>query len=47
MKKAVITHSRKVQTRTRRRGIGEENEGVLDIDRNEIAVDDFDTKFCS
>ena len=47
MKKAVITHSRKVQTRTRRRGIGEENERVLDIDQNETPVDDFDTKFCS
>ena len=47
MKKAVITHSRKVQTRTRRRGIREENEGVLNIDRNAAPVDDFDTKFCS
>ena len=46
MKKAVITHSRKVQTRTRRRGIGEENE-VVNVDQDATPEDDFDTKFCS
>ena len=47
MKKAVITHSRKVQTRTRRRGIREENEKVQNVDHNETPKDDFDKKFCS